>query len=281
MELKTIIFPTDFSACAQNALDYAAGLAEKMQSRLVVVHVSPEFQVGGIDQAASRQYFEERLGGARAGLAKVHDEIRDRLPLLDLQIYLLEGPEVLTLLNLAERENADIIILGTQGASGIQELLLGSFAASVVEKAKCPVLAVPSKASYKGFSKIAYASDLNEKDPKVIKQTTDLAKLFSSEITILNISEGDRISEEQLYNFEKEVRENAEYPKLDFIYFKGTEVNKHIQEYSERNAVDLIVMTMMEKSLLKKLVIGSHTKRMAYHSRIPLLVFHEKDNILT
>lgn len=276
MQIRSIIYPTDFSGCALNALEYAVNIAKLYQAELVIAHSEPEPVLGGITEGERKKEHRQEIAVANVQLEEMKNNILSRHPMLTVKTILLQGENVDPVINVVEKNHADLVVMGTLGAGGLSQLLIGSYAAKLMSKVTCPVLIVPSKASYKGFSKIIYASSLMNSDIGVVKELTDLAKLYQAEVSILNIREDDQMAEDELFSFEKETRENTGYPKLDFIFFKGSNINKHIQDYSERNKADLIVMTVKKKTFLDKLFNSSHTEKMAYHTHVPLLVFHEK-----
>lgn len=272
MQIRTIIYPTDFSACAVNALDYAVNLAKLMEAKLILAHSEPEL-VSEISEKNAPMSFKQK--DRKASLEEMREVIHRQSPMLKVETALLQGEHVYPVIDLVDKAKADLIVMGTLGAGGLSQLMIGSYSAKVIEKANCPVLIVPAKASYNRFSKIIYASSLAQHDVEIIKELTDLAKLSNAEVSVLNIHENEDISEDQLFAFEKAVREKALYPKLDFIFFKGKNINTHIQDYSERNNADLIVMNAKKKSFFGKLFDGAHTETMEYHTHIPLLVYQE------
>lgn len=278
MQIRTILFPTDFSASANSALDYAVQIAGMFHSKIVMIHTFAPFYRGGISDSEWEADHKQRIREGRQKLDDLRLDILQKNPLLNITTVLREGKHIKPLLDLIDEEDADLIIMGTKGASGLKQFLFGSYAARVIEEAKCPVISIPEDAEYRGFKKIVYASDLEHIDITAIKELTELASFFKSEVSILNITgEENYFSEDQLYRFEYKVRDETGYPKLDFIYSRGREVNESIHEYCLRNGADLLVMTTMKRSFFGKLLKPSNTEQMAYHSNIPLLAFHETD----
>lgn len=278
MQIGTILFPTDFSACANNALEHAVQIAGMMHSKIVIVHTFPPFYQGGISDSEWEADHKARIKEGKQKLADLRLDILSRNPLLNVTTVLREGKHIKPVIDLIEAEDADLVIMGTKGASGLQQFLFGSYSSRVIEEAKCPVLAIPEKSDYNGLRKIVYASDLGHIDITAIKELVELASFFKSEVTILNISSDENhFSEEDLYRFEYKVRNETGYPKLDFMYARGREVNETIQEHCERNGADLLVMTTMKRSFFGKLLKPSQTENMSYQTHIPLLAFHETD----
>ncbi len=142
MQIKTILVPCDFSAYAEHAFQWALGLAERLGAKVVLVHAAPSFShlaypesVYVIDLAKMEEEIiadaEKRLGEfvAKKGASTVAVEIRAVL-----------GDPFWEICQAAEREHADLIVMGSHGRTGLAHVLLGSVAERVVRHAPCPVL---------------------------------------------------------------------------------------------------------------------------------------------
>lgn len=130
-----IIFPTDFSAASAAALPFAATLARQTGAVLQVVHVSepPLAYVAGDHHFGVVEPNEDEQRRMLLTVKPTDDEVR-------CEHLLLRGEPAAAICDLAASTNADLIVMGTHGRSGLTRLLLGSVAESVVRHAKCPVL---------------------------------------------------------------------------------------------------------------------------------------------
>lgn len=138
--LRKILFANEGSPAADRALLYVEHLARLENAEVVVVHV---FEVPG-RYAATEVYEDLRASFDRAAWAVVDDAVAE-LEKGDVRArgVVREGPAAQVILQVAEEENASLIILGTRGPSSAAELLLGSVSAEVLRRARCPVMAVP------------------------------------------------------------------------------------------------------------------------------------------
>lgn len=271
MQIETILFPTDFSASSTVALNFATAIAETFYAKLVVVHINMSNQA------------QKSIPGKRKKTREQLDDLKFKIvqknALLNVTTIDTDGSKPSALLEFIEKESADLIVIGTPNSEGIKGALTGTFASVILERATCPVLVVPEK-SKKGlkFSRIAYAGDLEHFDITAIRELTEFATYYNAEVTILSLSEKNRrFSEEQLFHFEKQVRENAGYPKLDFIYMYGHDINYHVEEYINRNPTDLMVISIIKDSLINQVLHDKNKARLNYHDTLPLLTFHESD----
>jgi nucleotide-binding universal stress UspA family protein len=134
LPIRTILHPTDFSPLARQALDVAAALAHDYQARLIVLYVhEPPLQMGELVATEPPDY--------RASLMRDLQAQRPVTP-VEVEHRLEEGPVADAIVRAAEQTQADLIVLGTHGRSGLGRVLLGSVAEQVLRKAPCLVLTV-------------------------------------------------------------------------------------------------------------------------------------------
>ena len=146
--LTKILAANDFSDDSTRALGYAEELARKFGAEIVVLHVdqplapvmlAPEFGPS-IDTGVMSRIAEEQRLLAQKELDKIVARLRDGG--LKARSLLRVGAPFLEIINAAQTENADLIVMGTHGRSGLAHVLLGSVAERVVQKASCPVLTI-------------------------------------------------------------------------------------------------------------------------------------------
>jgi nucleotide-binding universal stress UspA family protein len=134
MHAKKIVFPTDFSHLSDAALEHATALARDMKARLLIVHVEEPPAAYG----AGEMYYgvaDPDTDALREMLAKV----KPTDPSVAYEHRLITGEPASSIVDLADSERADLIVLGTHGRTGLRRLLMGSVAEAVVRRARCPV----------------------------------------------------------------------------------------------------------------------------------------------
>jgi nucleotide-binding universal stress UspA family protein len=275
MQIGTIIYLTDFSVSAQNAANYAVTISETFYAKLVLTHI---LDLEDSDVPEIRRNNQSEIKKARTRLDDMKLEFLQRNPLLNITTVVLTSRTKEKILEHISIENADLTIIGAHTEAGILNSDENSFAAQIIKESICPVLVIPYKAVSPRFNSIVYASDLDFVDITAIRELTDFASYYNAEVSILNIADPSRrFSEEQLFHFEKQVRETARYPKLDFIYLHGPDINQSIQYFLQRNKADLLVMTSIKGSIVNRLIDDVNKKVLGYHNTLPLLTFHERD----
>jgi universal stress protein A len=139
MTTQHVLVPVDFSADAEQALDYAMRLARTLHARLTLLHVIEPLAVGSMDALpyAFVQDLEDKITQAMV-------PYRERVQAAGLRcdFAIMHGVPFHVIVDIARKEKTDLIIMGTHGRTGLRHVLLGSVAERVVRLAPCPVLVV-------------------------------------------------------------------------------------------------------------------------------------------
>lgn len=142
----TILHPTDFSEQSRCALDLAASLARSQHARLVLLHVVPDLKaVLRAEMAAGHrpsEHFEEDMAGYRHEMSVRLQTQEVPGGAVAVERVLREGPVAETILRVAEELPTPLIVMGSHGKRGVEKVLLGSVAESVLRRAACPVVTV-------------------------------------------------------------------------------------------------------------------------------------------
>jgi nucleotide-binding universal stress UspA family protein len=144
LPIKRILWPTDFSEPSYRALKIAEELAENFSAELVALHVVPPIPViptgGSLEGIFSASYPLEMESQARKELRKVVEQnISGKTKTLPLVVHGNVAGEVV---NVAKKENVDVIVMATHGSTGWQRFVFGSVAEKVIRMAHCPVLSI-------------------------------------------------------------------------------------------------------------------------------------------
>lgn len=283
---KNILVPTDFSNCATNALHYAADLALTLKAKIHLYHtyhlpiLIRSYAAGLID--LNQELKEE----SEARLKKALDAFKVKYPTVDVQGETEYGLLMDQVPSAIKRYESDLIVMGTKGASGLDEYLVGSNAAYLIEATKLPVLVIPEQATFTSPKKIAFTTDFQFGDVESLKKLAELMGAFKPEITVVHLSTHPitRLTKDaELMDWFKEmVEEHVAYPNISFQNkIRNTDNLTDIDKFITDNQMDMVAMSTRQKSFLKKLFTGSLTRKMAYHTHLPLLAFHlPEDNRL-
>lgn len=278
--MKNILFPTDFSQTADNALNYAIEIARKVKGNLILFHA---YSVQLIDPNMPAEIYltayQEEEKSAKENLEELSKKIIDSNKdsnggnLFTTEAVVTQGLVVDEVLSMVDEYKADLIVMGTHGASGITELILGSNTATVIEKSPIPVLAIPHNATYNGINNVVYAYDDIKTCLPSFKRLLEFASIWNSEITLLHIIESSQTEAMNMKEFDK-MKSSIAYEKIKLVLIKEEGVLEGINDYVNKNNVDVLAMAVRKKTLLDKIFSRSLTKKMAYHTKIPLIALH-------
>lgn len=281
--MKTILVPTDFSPCADNAFQFAINICGNIDARIMMLHAYQVPVVQGsvpgdivvdtmddIEKEALAQLAKYQEKGASLGQAKFGKPIA-----VDVQAQ--AGFTSQEIVNKAEELKPYMIVMGTKGATGAREVLLGSTASNVIKKSHLPVFVVPDGAESQNVSHIVYATDFEEIDRLWIKELLEFARPFRAKVTCLHISTDNAVYEDVLINDLKDrMWLESETDELSFAMIEGQDVTESLTRYAEKSGADVIAMMSHHRSFIEKIFTKSFTRKMTLHSHIPLLIFPEK-----
>ena len=277
---KIILVPTDFSKNADKALDYAIILAKKEKASIILVHAFHVPYIGPDEAMYAYAYLQEDV--MKEAATKL-DELSIKMAeeKLPFKIINKQGAAVDMILDIIRIKKPMLVVMGTKGASGIKEKLMGSNTAKVAEKSNCPVIAVPEKTIVDSITDITYATNYNTSDIAALKKIVEIGKALKATVTLLHCADGEftQLCEiEYMNSFKKEVRKKIRYSKMQYKIEYGTDFITTLEKYIKKTSPAIIAMsTHHRSSVFDKLFYPSETKKMVYHTSVPLMVFHHKE----
>lgn len=152
MEIHRLLYATDYSEASELALPVAVGLARTYDAELVVLHVA-ERLVDVVPVAAGVPPIEMDLEAepSESARERLEEWAEERLPDdVSSSLELVDGDAAEMIVEVADEQDADIVVLGTQGHSRVERFLIGSVTEKVLRRAHCPVLVVPSEKRRRG-----------------------------------------------------------------------------------------------------------------------------------
>jgi nucleotide-binding universal stress UspA family protein len=274
--MQNILVPTDFSANAKNALDYAIQLSKDIGSSVTIYHACqiPASPVHRPKPSIVEQEKRIIVLEARRKLKLISDRARETGAVCFTENSVSTAPE--GILEMAKQTGAGLIVMGTSGVSGIPAGLFGSSTAEVIQNSDTPVLAVPKTASYNTIEKIVFATDYRNSDFEFIRKLVDVATIFKSELSILHIQADEREfrSEALFESFREKVRSSFDYNRISFHLIEKAGVINAISTFADNYGANIISIATSGKELFDRIFNKSITKEMAYIAKIPVLSFN-------
>lgn len=273
MSIKNILVPTDFSGVANNAARVAVEIAKKAGAKLHLLNV---VHIPSIDPYTPAETINDITDSgkeeAQQNLAKLSLELEG----IDSEIHVKAGFAIDEILGFAESNSVDLIVMGTTGSSGVEEVLLGSNAAGVVGKSKIPVLSIPDEMKSFAADDIVYSSDLEKNDIEVIKKLLGVAKVFNSNFHVLHVHNDDmHFTHDKPELIFKRIVEETGYPSLSYHQVEGENTRATIEDFIKKMPCDILAMAIHHRGFFDKLFHSSLTKKMVNHSHIPVLTYYK------
>lgn len=274
-EMKTIVVSTDFSPAAINATNYAADMALAIGADLFLFHVyqipvavtdTPLLLVSVDDLKNSAEkkleHLEKDLHHITSGQLKIKTEAR----LGDVNDELEEA---------CKRIDPFAVVMGTTGHSTIDRILFGSTTLSAIKHLTWPVICIPKGTEYgTGIKKIGFACDLREVEATTpFPAILNFVQAFGAELHILNVEPPEPTPDvtEQTALLGTALREVD--PQFHFIGHK--DVEDGINEFAEKNNLDLLIAIPKKHKLMEGLFKPSSTGQLIRQSHIPVMCVHE------
>jgi nucleotide-binding universal stress UspA family protein len=272
--MKTLLVPVDFSESAYNALRYAYRLALENHSNIVMLNCYqiPSGQANVMidfkdilerDSLNGLQDFQERIT-LEFGIAPVE------LKTESYYGFLYEGVQVML-----NRYHIDLVVMGTTGASNFVKKFFGSNTSHLLRKIKAPILIVPELAQWNGWEHTVFASDfLSENTAPVFNNFKGLINGMNINIDVLHIIDKAGVSK-PFEKMESKIIADSQKKSLDFHYEPADNIVDGILNYTKVNPCDLIILVRKKHGLVEQLFAESVTRKMALHSKNPVLLLQE------
>jgi nucleotide-binding universal stress UspA family protein len=212
IQIEHILCPTDFSVFSERALRHATALARRFEARLTVLHVIPQWT----PYTHAPVYFPAPMLANPSLCRHVEEDLRQAVvPAIEsgvaVETMLREAEPWREIQAVAEELPADLLVMGTHGRGGLEQLLLGAVAEKVLRRAPCPVLTVCREEGRTWESpglvrRILCATDLSEASQRTVAYALSLAAEYEAAVTVLHVLEGVAASDSPAY---KELPETA------------------------------------------------------------------------
>jgi len=274
-----ILVPTDFSECANNALDAACLLGEKFGAEIHLYHSTDlpeewedlpvEIKVkDSVNRALALQVKSKLLNETKKIEAYG----------LQSQIHYTGGKFLKNIEEIIDENNFDLIVMGSKGTRGKQEWFVGSNAQKVIRYVHLNTLIVKNKIENLSFSKVVFASNLATNDKSSLKRFLEFLKPFDvKEFHILAVdtfgffSQPSILMLEALEDFKKLVIGIDCHTHFVSDYSTDSGIRNFAKNYN----IDLIGISHTSRNPIKRLFQGSNVEMLINHADLPVLCLDE------
>lgn len=275
--MKNILVPTDFSKNAHQAVEFASVIADAWKATVTLLTVyTPAVSRYNMISPLLVDEVAQAKAELNEKLRQTASEIGQTYPGVTCLTAVQTGETVDGILDAAAGTKADLLIMGTQGASSIEKVLLGSNAAEIIEKAECPVLVVPGSTEIRVPKKIVFATDYADSDIEGARMVTSMARVFDATVMFIHVTRNEEGVDDELKVIEQyaeKIKAVTGYNNIMAHILSDNTVFMGLDSIVENGGADLIALSTRRRSLFEKLYNPSLTKKLAQYTRIPLLAF--------
>ncbi len=256
--IHSILVPTDFSSCADLAVDAGLRLAERFNASLHLLHVLSN------EQQAETDLIESAQGQLQAYGKETSLPISRVVTTGNLQ------QEVATY---ARDYGISLVLVGSHGASGKSEYFIGSNAQRVVRSVHCPVLILKKPLEHVAFDKVLFASRFHTDELPAFRFFLDVVRPFLPEIHLVEVHTGSLfdppaiVSEAAMQDFKNETGALVSHIHLAHNF----SADRGVRELAADLGADLIVISNHLRHPLKRMLVGSTVEALVNHSDLPVL----------
>lgn len=275
--MRKILIPTDFSENAMNAAKYAVELFKYEHAQIYLLNAYADTVYNDKARLANAVFSELKTlasGRAEEGLEEMKNKILEISPNPRHSLHTVAefGLLVDSVNDWVEKENVDVVVMGTKGETADKKLTFGSNTLQVIKYVKCPVLAIPAVYGDVHPKQVLFPTDFQlPYKRRELKLLANIAKCFVATVNFLYVSKFANLSLRQQDNkafLEAAFCEN----QTEMHQISGTDVTAAINTFIEQNPVDMLVMINTRHSYLENILYQSTIEKIGLHIDIPFLV---------
>jgi len=277
---QKILWATDFSEEAEEALQYAHKWARMFDAELLALHVVPDFSPVLYNTATVVK------GELIRRVDLIKQEAKQRLQELsdskdiNFRILVNEGNAAKKIIETVEEEQADLIVMGKRGMTALEKLFIGSVTSQILRNSPVPLLLTRAKSGEPAFDKILVPTDFSEHEEIEREFAWQIAGINDSELVFLHVLElhnhefPPAVLEKMMAELEQKMLQRKKREKEDIRItedvIRSINASAGITEYAEENKFDLIVLSTCGPGALERFFLGSTAEKVTAHSMIPV-----------
>jgi len=281
-ELKKILCPVDFSDLAANSVRYAISFGSKFGLTPQILHVSTK------PPDVYYRFFPDFAGYLTEVEKDIQSQMKDFISRINdkLSMTIRFGTVYQEIIQYAQEEGVDLIIIAAGGYSTAEPQTLGTVTQKAIRKADCPVLTVYGKRVEATINKILCPIDLSERSFQGLFEAASLARKFNAKIYMLHVIELHEFekrkikkysSEEAFDQLTKVLKEEIKIPaelndvEIETVIRRNVDAAAEIVYFASKHHIDLITLTTHGRGYLPRVLLGSVTEKVLHIAPCPVL----------
>ncbi len=273
--MKRILVPTDFSKGAFNALMHAMHIAKMMNASIRIIHAYSMPPTGSTVMVDITDILKKNADEELENL-KVEVNKLDLSKELNIN-YISSHGSVIDVINRQTKESEiDLVVMGTQGASGITEKFLGSNTAAVAKSINIPMIAVPAELTYQPYNKFLFTTDMKVlKNSSPMKFIGEFSKEFNAEVKFIHVRApgSEELDQKDIDAYRDQVESIFDpSTKSSFAYVYEDDPEEGIADTIEMEKPDLIIVIHHSYGFFEGMFHSSVSQNIINRASLPILV---------
>jgi nucleotide-binding universal stress UspA family protein len=261
--MNTVIVPVDFSLNSYNAAQYAAAMLTGVYgANLILYHMYEK---------------DNEQGLAETQLMQLKDELSKK-NIVKTETISVKGDDLIDEIErVVHHRQATLVVMGITGKTALAQVFMGGNTLKLVDKNICPVLIIPPDAKFTGVKNVAVASDFED-----VRMTTPsvpikaVLEMFHPTVHVVNVNSEHYVSLTEEYQKEKAIMQQMFSNYNPEFYFIGSyNFFDAIEQFIKDKNIDILITIPRHHSIISGLFKSKHTKKLIYHSHVPILAVHE------
>ncbi len=272
--MKKILVPTDFSEQAENALKVAAQLAKKHNSEIHLLHIV-EIPIHKVDALSSYNNLPEAVYFMKLA-HKQFEALKKKDYLKGLTIHEhVDLHEIFKgIFQTCKKHSIDLVVMGSNGVSGLREMLIGSNTEKVVRTSETPVLVIKNNHDNFKVKDFVFASDFKDESKSSYKKAIDFAKVLDAKIHLLMVNTPNKfITSTKAIQRMNTFVEAFEFSNYNTNIYNDLSIEKGIMNFSQSIHADLIGMSTHGRQGISHFFNGSISEDLVNHAKRPVITF--------
>ena len=288
--IRKILVPVDYSDCSRFACRYAIKIACKLGAEIRLFHTyySPAFDL--IELAGAVQTQSQLREEVTVNLEETEKEtlesfvksLKDYIqecgyPQVKMSYHIMPGVPEDEIIHYCGTYEPDIVVMGTKGKGTGVGSIIGSVTAAVINRIKFPVLAVPEKYTFIGeenIKNIMYVTDFDETDFHTLKRLISITDQMNLNIHCVHIGDPDSWGKVKMEGLMKYFADVYGKSHATYSFVNQKSLLDDLDNLIRERSINILSLTAHRQKIFDKLFRKNITKKLFYHTSIPLLVFH-------
>ena len=272
--MKRILVPTDFSDQAENALKVAAQLAKTHNAEIYLLHIL-EIPLQEVDAMSSHSDLPEAVFFMKLA-HKRFENLLNKDYLQDVTVHeTVDFHEIFKgVFHTCKKHDIDLIIMGSNGVSGLKEMLIGSNTEKIVRTSEVPVLVVKKKHEIFQVNNFVFASDFKDESKATYKKSIGFAKAFGAKLHLLMVNTPNKfITSEHANERMEDFANSSSFLNFSTNIYNDVTIEKGIMNFSQSIGADLIGMSTHGRQGISHFFNGSISEDLVNHAKRPVITF--------